>query len=416
MSSLTRVILSQLTPPAQRGNVLARERLDEALSQSLRYPLSIVCAGTGYGKTTSILGFISKLDIPVFWYSVSPSERDPKLFLANFFTAFNRGNHKYGQTALRLLLDSDAEGREAIIALVNALSEGLQTKALLVLDDFQSVEESDEIMKLIDWFINHLPANLHVLIASRIPLSFPSMSRWQAQGSLFEIGRDTLSFSVDEVEDLFHKVYHLNLDPQDVLKLHNRTEGWAVALQAVWHNLRSYPEGQLSLVLEDEKPISAGYLFDYLAEEVFDKQDNKRQTFLAHSSILQFLDSDTCDFLLDRTDTQDELYELFSEGLFLEQLQPGVYRFHHIFKNFLREQLQKNQDMAKELHRKVASYFIAHEDWQEAISHLLSAEDYPRVMQLLDDVGSKMLSRGLHQSVGYFVGQLPGFLLISKAE
>ncbi|HPL80921.1 MAG TPA: BTAD domain-containing putative transcriptional regulator [Anaerolineaceae bacterium] len=411
MSSLTRVILSQLTPPAQRGNVLARERLDEELSQSLRYPLSIVCAGTGYGKTTSILGFISKLDIPVFWYSISSAERDPKLFLANFFTAFNRGEHKYGQTALRLLLDSDAEGMEAIIALVNALSDGLQTKALLVLDDFQSVEESDEIMKLIDWFINHLPANLHVLIASRIPLSFPSMSRWQAQGSLFEIGRDALSFSVDEVEDLFHKVYQLSLEPQDVLKLHNRTEGWAVALQAVWHNLRSYPEGQLSSVLEDEKPISASYLFDYLAEEVFDKQNSKRQTFLAHCSILKFLDSDTCDFLLDRTDTQDELYELFSEGLFLEQLQPGVYRFHHIFKNFLREQLLKKPGLAKELHRKVASYFIAHEDWQEAISHLLSAEDYPRVMQLLDDVGSKLLSLGLHQSVGYFVGQLPGDLL-----
>jgi LuxR family maltose regulon positive regulatory protein len=396
MSSLTRVVLSQLTPPAQRGNVLARERLDDALKQALHYPLSIVCAGTGYGKTTSILGFVSKLDIPVFWYSISPAERDPKLFLANFFTAFNRGEYKFGQTALRLLLDSDAEGREAIIALVNALSEGLVSKALLVLDDFQSVEESDEIMKLIDWFINHLPANLHVLIASRIPLSFPSMSRWQAQGSLFEIGRDTLSFSVGEVEDLFHKVYQVKLEPQDVRKLHNRTEGWAVALQAVWHNLRSYPEGQLSSLLEDEKPISASYLFDYLAEEVFDKQEPQRQVFLAYCSILKFLESDTCDFLLDRTDTQDELHELFSEGLFLEQLQPGVYRFHHIFKNFLREQLHRKPGLAKDLHRKIASYYIAHEDWQEAISHLLLAEDYPRVMQLLDDVGNSLLSRGLH--------------------
>lgn len=411
MSSLTRVVLSQLTPPAQRGNVLARERLDDALKQSLHYPLSIVCAGTGYGKTTSILGFVSKLDIPVFWYSISPAERDPKLFLANFFTAFNRGEYKFGQTALRLLLDSDAEGREAIIALVNALSEGLESKALLVLDDFQSVEESDEIMKLIDWFINHLPANLHVLIASRIPLSFPSMSRWQAQGSLFEIGRDTLSFSVGEVEDLFHKVYQVKLEPQDVRKLHNRTEGWAVALQAVWHNLRSYPEGQLSSLLEDEKPISASYLFDYLAEEVFDKQEPQRQVFLAYCSILKFLESDTCDFLLDRSDTQDELHELFSEGLFLEQLQPGVYRFHHIFKNFLREQLHRKPGLAKDLHRKIASYYIAHEDWQEAISHLLLAEDYPRVMQLLDDVGNSLLSRGLHQSVGYFVGQLPEYLL-----
>ncbi|NLA80570.1 MAG: hypothetical protein GX853_07495, partial [Chloroflexi bacterium] len=116
MSSLTRVVLSQLTPPAQRGNVLARERLDQKLKQTLDYSLSIVCAGTGYGKTTSILSFIRKLDMPVFWYSISPAERDPKLFLANFFTAFNRGEIKYGQTALRLLLDSDAAGEETLIA------------------------------------------------------------------------------------------------------------------------------------------------------------------------------------------------------------------------------------------------------------------------------------------------------------
>ena len=407
MSSLTRVVLSQLTPPAQRGNVLARARLDQKLKQTLDYSLSIVCAGTGYGKTTSILSFIRKLDMPVFWYSISPAERDPKLFLANFFTAFNRGEIKYGQTALRLLLDSDAAGEETLIALVNDLSQTLTSKALLILDDFQSVEESDEIMKMMDWFINHLPVQLHVLIASRIPLSFPSMSRWQAQGNVLEIGREDLSFSLPEVDELFHDTYQMALEPDEVQKLYDRTEGWAVALQAVWHNLRSYPEGQLANVLEGEKTISASYLFDYLAEEVLEKQDPKRQTFLVHCSILQFLDSDTCDFLLDRSDTQDELLDLFGEGLFLEQLQPGVYRFHHVFKNFLREQLRKKPGLAKELHRKIASYFIAHEDWQEAISHLLLAEDYPRVTQLLDDVGSKLLQRGLHQSVGYFLGQLP---------
>ena len=415
MSSLTRVVLSQLTPPASRGNVLARERLDETLRQVLDYPLTIICAGTGYGKTTSILGFIQKLDIPVFWYSISPIERDPKLFLANLFTAFNRGDHKFGQIPLRLLSDADNEAQDMLIALVNSLSDGLQSPALLVLDDFQSVEESDEIMKLMDWFVNHLPANLHVLMSSRVPLNFPSMSRWQAQGAVFEMGREMLSFSVSEVEDLFQKAYQMDLAHDDIVRLQNRTEGWAVALQAAWHNIRAYPKGQLSAVLEDERPISAGYLFDYLAEEVLDKQDPDRQVFLTYCSILEFLESDICDFLLDRSDTQYELSDLFSEGLFLEQLQPGVYRFHYIFKTFLRAQLQKKSGLARDLHRKIASYFTAHEDWQEAISHLLRAGDYPRVTQILDDVGSRLLQRGLHQSVGYFLGQLPADLLNSYA-
>lgn len=394
---------------------MARERLDDALRNVLDYPLTVVCAGTGYGKTTSILDFIQKLTIPVFWYSVSPVERDPKLFLANFFTAFNRDETRYGQVALRLLAEADTDAQDMLISLVNSLSESLNSPALLVLDDFQSVEESDEIMKLMDWFINHLPSRLHVLISSRIPLNFPSMSRWQAQGNVFEIGRETLSFSLAEVEALFKRTYQLDLAHEDIVRLQNRTEGWAVALQAAWHNIRAYPKGQLSAVLEDESPISAGYLFDYLAEEVLDKQDPDRQIFLTHCSVLEFLESDICDFLLDRTDTQYELSDLFSEGLFLEQLQPGVYRFHHIFKTFLRAQLQKKPGLARDLHRKIASYFTAHEEWQEAISHLLHAGDFPRVCQILDDVGSQLLQRGLHQSVGYFVGQLPREMLAQYA-
>ena len=63
--------------------------------------------------------------------------------------------------------------------------------------------------------------------------------------------------------------------------------------------------------------------------------------------------------------------------------------------------------MKRELHRKIASYFIAHEYWERAIAHLLSAEDYPRVKQVMDDVGDKLLQSGLYHSLSFWLHEMP---------
>ncbi len=90
MTNRSQIILSQLTPPAQRANVLARERVNHILELSLNHALTILTAGTGYGKTTSILTFIQQRKEPVFWFSTSRNERDPRLFLSSLYTAFNQ--------------------------------------------------------------------------------------------------------------------------------------------------------------------------------------------------------------------------------------------------------------------------------------------------------------------------------------
>jgi ATP/maltotriose-dependent transcriptional regulator MalT len=86
------IILSQVTPPARRSNVLHRRRVSELLDDALNYPITILNAGTGYGKSIALLSFISDLKIPVFWFSVSATDRDETLFLSKFFSAFNQND------------------------------------------------------------------------------------------------------------------------------------------------------------------------------------------------------------------------------------------------------------------------------------------------------------------------------------
>jgi len=407
MTNRNQIILSKLTPPAQRSSILTRPRVQALFRDSLSFPLTIVTCETGYGKTTSALTLTQSLDTPVFWYTVSRNERDPRLFLTYLCSAFNQGEKKLGQPALRVLEDNQASFQECLIALLNSLSTGLTQPALLVLDDFQGMNESNEVLLMMDWFIEHLPANLHIMLLSRLALSFPSMNKWRIQGKLLELDKDSLCFTAAETHQLYNSTYQLDLDLEEMSLLQQRTEGWAIGLQVVWQSIKAFPEMSLNNLLDEDSGASLANLFAYLAEEVLDTQTDAHKEFLLNTSILQFLDSDTCDFLLDSQDSAATLSELYKSGLFIEQLKPDVLRYHHIFKEFLISRLNKNPEKAKALHRKVASYYSAHHYWERAIDHLISAGDFARIRQILDDVGDRLLQSGLKQSVHFWIEQIP---------
>lgn len=407
MTHRNQIILSQLTPPAQKSSILDRPRVLRLLKQSFDYPLTTLVTETGYGKTTSALSLIKSTGLPFFWYTVSRNERDPRLFLTYLCSTFNQQGYKIGLPALRVLEDSDLDLQECLVTLINAITSLLYEDALFVMDDFQSLNDSDEILGMMNWFIEHLPANLHLMILSRTQPEFPSINKWRVRGRLLEIDKDLLSFSVDETDQLYRSTYQLDLPKDNLARLHQRTEGWAIGLQVVWQSIKALPNTHLESLLEGESGSSLGNLFDYLADEVLDMQTQEQQDFLIKTSVLQFLDSNTCDFLLDRQNSTETLNELYRSGLFIEQLKPDVFRYHHIFREFLLSRLSRNEELKRGLHRKLASYFSAHHYWEQAISHLIYAGDFARLCQILDEVGERLLQSGLKQSVRYWLGKLP---------
>ncbi len=400
------IILSQLTPPAQRTHVLQRPRVVQALKHAIKYPLSIIEAGTGYGKSTAIISFISSLSRPVFWFTISGTDRDPKLFLAKFFSAFNQLGYAIGEKALRILDSPDSTPMEALIAFVNAVATQLNQEALIIVDDFHRVRDVKEIMRHIDWLIENLPKNLHMILATRHSLHFASMPKWHVKGSLHVIDKNVLTFTREEIGQLFKIQYQMDLSSEAVDQLFQKTEGWAIGLQMVWQTLQRNPEMSLKQVLEDDR-MSRTALFDYLAEEVMGRLETDLQGFLVRTSILSKLESASCDFLLNINNSDQLLRQVQSAGLFIEELRPGVYRYHQIFREFLLNRLQNDVKLKEELHRKIASYFRAHEYWEEAIYHLLSVGDYHQTNQILENIGEKLIKEGRHESINYWIQMIP---------
>jgi len=406
MSIRNLIILSQINPPAKRSRVLQRERVHQKLQRSLVYPITILEAGTGYGKSTAILSFLEQQDLPIYWFTISGTDRDPTLFLAKLFTAFNQRGLGIGNEALRILDMPDATQKEALISFLNAISQNITEDTLFIMDDFHRVGSVPEIMGFMDWMIENLPRNLHLIIATRHHLEFPSLNKWQVKGSLLSIDKEALTFTTVEVHQLFEEHYGITLPNQTIKNLLDKTEGWAIGLQMVWQTLQSNPGMDIQQVLEDDSS-SRSALFGYLAEEVLSGLAPDLQDFLIKTSILSKLDSATCDFLLTVEHSDRLLTQLHKTGLFIEELRPGVFRYHQMFREFLLTRLQRDMTQKTDLHRKAASYFRAHEYWEEAIFHLLSAHDYVQINQVLENIGEKMIADGRQESINYWIHEIP---------
>ncbi|OQY24089.1 MAG: hypothetical protein B6I34_03940 [Anaerolineaceae bacterium 4572_32.1] len=388
------VIHTKLVLPRARRYLLQRPSLSARLLEAQYYRLTIVQAGTGYGKTTALTSALRDAPLRVFWYSITESDQDPLLFLLHLIYAFRRHRPDFGGRALEIIQKTEALPRPyhpIINALSNELVSQEGSEAILVLDDYHLVNASTKINAIVDYFLEVLPPHLHLIISSRNRPALKSLARRRVKGDLLEINRQDIAFSTDEIETLFRTQYGLHLDSQQVQKLTTETEGWIMALQMIWQGLQSGVAGDLDQILA-ELPRSLQDLFAYLAQEVLARRPARIQNFLLRTSVLRHLDAAACDCLLGWEGSESLLHELDAEGFFLVQ-QGSDYRYHHLFHDFLRQQAATDAERWRDLHRQAAVYFQNKALAEEAIYHWLAALEHERAAELMVRASESLIER-----------------------
>ncbi|MAT40960.1 MAG: hypothetical protein CL609_01370 [Anaerolineaceae bacterium] len=399
------IIQSQLVPPRNRQGILNRERISQLLSEILDYPLTIVQAGTGYGKSTELAKMAGL--VPLFyWYSVREADRDAFLFLANLFASFSQLEHEWGQLALDSLEnDPQTVHKDLLRPLLNEITLGLRGEAILVLDDFHLVADIPEIEELVTYLIDYSPPGLHIVLSSRKIPNYKALPRWRVKGAVKIINRTDLAFTKEEVLALFRDQYHYNITSDQANRLLMETEGWAIALQMVWQNLQSGSES-VDHVLR-LRPITLEALFDYLATEVLERLSSDMQDFLVTAAVLNQIEPEILNVLLGMDSSEQKLRFVQESGLFISSVGEDVYQFQNLFHDFLKSRLWSNPEKAKLLHRQSADYFLQKERYEAAIYHLLEAEDFKKAGNLIVQIGPNMIFMGRLDGLLAWIQRLP---------
>ncbi|MEW6230938.1 MAG: BTAD domain-containing putative transcriptional regulator [Chloroflexota bacterium] len=407
------VAKARLRPPRLKRQTLSRPRLNHRLAQALDYPLTVVQAGPGYGKSTLLAAFLAGRPESCFWYTVTERDADPLVFFLHIIYAFRQRYPTIGDKALSALQKDHGvvvAWHQAGDLLVNDLFERLPGESFLVLDDYHLVQHLPEINAMAEYFIDGLPRHLHVLLSTRHRPGLKGMAKWRARREVLEITEGDLAFTPEEIEALFRTQYGIALTQAQVEALALETEGWIIALQMIYQGMQTSKAESPDRLL-GRSSGSLENVFAYLAQEVLRKLDTETQEFLLRTAVLRRLEPEVCDQLLERSDSRAVLELLEEEGLFTLPQGDGSYRYHHVFHEFLMERVEKDATTWARLHQKAATIFEALDDTEEALYHYFTASDLSQAARLLENMADVLIQHGRLSTLGSWIDRLPRSVL-----
>ncbi len=378
------LIETKLHVPRRRRGVVVRPRLAERLSRAEESSLTLVSAPAGFGKTTLLTEWLATLPTQkrsVAWLSLDERDNDPALFWTYLVAALRTVAPEVGAGTLALLQSPQSSLDAVLATLVNDLSS-LSDDLVLVLDDYHVIE-GPEVHDGMAFLVEHLPPQVHLVIAGRADPGLP-LARMRGRGDLVEVRAADLRFTAEEAAAYLNGSMGLTLTAGDVAALDERTEGWIAALQLAALSMQG--RGDIASFLADFAGDDR-YIVDYLAEEVLQRQPEQVRTFLLQTSILSRLTGPLCDAVTGTTGGKALLDALDRANLFLVPLDDRRrwYRYHHLFADVLQVHLQAEQpDAVAGLHRRAGDWYERNGARPEAIHHALAGGDAARAADLVE--------------------------------
>ena len=389
-------------PPIIRG-LIDRPALVEQLNNGIDYPITLVIAPAGYGKTTLICTWLypeaagqgeTASSLPSAWLSLDDNDSDLNIFLRYVIAALRSIFSDACETTL-MLLQANRQLSPAVLytTFCNELEE-LPGEVILVLDDYQFIH-GDAVHNLLVRLGRHWPKPLHLVLISRIdpPLPLPSL---RAKGMIREFRTQHLRFSSQETTAYLSQAQFASLNQKALHILEERFEGWPAGLHLAALSLRSASSQESILsALSSEDANITGYLLD----EVLTQQLPAIHSFLLKTSVLDRFCAALCEEIIEEVDDHWNVRACLDwiehSDLFLIPLdnRREWYRYHHLFQELLQQRLSAEilpEEVAR-LHRLASAWFEKNGLLDEALHHALIVGDL--------DLAARQMVGGLRDAV-----------------
>jgi LuxR family maltose regulon positive regulatory protein len=411
------VLKPKLRAPLPRPEQLVRRRLLTFLSNSLNRKVSVISAPTGYGKTTLLAHWrqIEEAEMPFAWVTLDEQDND-LIRLWRHIVESLRQVVPAEDFGADVLTGMSVRGQDfvgsVIPTLINELAE-LPHQVVLVLDDYQFITEEDA-HESVAFFVEHLPENVHLVISSRSDPPLP-LGRLRAMGEMNEIRTEQLAFSEEEAECLLNDKLELDIGPDDLSVLLERTEGWPAGIYLASLSLQNKEDKHAFI---ESFRGSNRYIVGLLGEEVLAGLTKEVRRFLLETSILRMMNGPLCDAVTGREDSAGLLRELARSNLFVISLdeQGEWYRYHHLFSELLLYELRSSRpDLVPTLRKRASVWLEGAGYFEGAVRQAIAVTDYERVGLLIARHWYGYVSAGQTATVERWLESLPEEMIIHDA-
>jgi len=385
------------------GSIISRvnapwdnQKLIEKFSWLDKNTLTIIEAKMGYGKTINLANFLKdKYDENSYWYRIKRDNVTEFEFWRKLIKILNFKSdvdmEKINQLLGRLE-ERELEAEDFLEEFCQSIYDVVVDDTFWIIDDFHKLSLNSGFINALQLFIEMIPAQLHLVIISRRAIDLPKLAYWQITGIAMKIEEGLFNLDISQVEDFLINYYRLNLTYKEIKKIYKLTEGWMIILDLAARRLK---DGlKLDKLLSDEGDF--GLIFDYFNYEVLTPLTNDKlflTEFLFKTSILSNFSIKFCNDFLNINNSQEIINELLEQGVFIFKVNNDIYKYHNIFKRFLKVKASQIYDLDL-LKQRAKKIYLQNDRDIDFVDYILDNGSKEEIIEMIINRGESWLEEG----------------------
>lgn len=388
--------------PQRPAHLVPRKRLTELVNMIVERRLVTISAPAGYGKTSLLIDFAhSAPSLPICWYTLDHFDKDPWVFLAYLVAAIEQQFPDAAKQTKALLAN---QGRVPFTAATAALVQdvyAIERDFVIIIDDWHLVDPVVDINDLVAYVLLRCP-RCHFILASRTYPGLPDLMLLAARRQMSGLDEEHLRFTDVEAAAVLEAEYRTTVPLERVTTLVDQSNGWITGVLLTFQATAAPVPTLAPVGGRAERQI-----YQFLAEQVFDRQPPEVRAFLLESAFLDELTPERCDQVFGRTDSGLLLDTLLRNHIFVSQINSGVLRYHPLFREFLLEHFRKIDAQGyRATVRRVADFYAAQEQWALAFEGYVAAGDLQAAQRVVTAGGEQMYMSGRLETLEHWFAAL----------
>ena len=342
------------------------ELITEAMNGLLDYPLTIVEAPMGYGKTTFMRETLKNIDADILWQKVYDDS------ISGFWKGFCRqlGEVDSGRSLSLAALGfpNDSTTRYEALSLIEEIE--LQKDTVLVIDDYHAVA-CPETNHFIEFLVNNEIPYLHLILIARYT-GLQGIEELMLKGYLLHIKKEAFEFSNKDIKAYYH-LCGIYLKEHEARMLCALTEGWISALYLIMLN---YQENGSLDTSKDIGKLIENAVYRHFSEEI--------KIMLLSLCIFEGFNLEQAVYVSKNENAKSLLAEVISKNAFVKyDSSSKTYQIHNIFMNFLQEEFE-NRNIQNDLYQRAAQWFLKIGDYNLAQYYFYLCKDFENIYLTLE--------------------------------
>ena len=343
------------------------DRMMESLGNPLFYPLTIVEAPMGYGKTTLIMEYLKRNQIRTHMLRVYNKSTD--IFWRAFAAQVANVDEDCAKCVLSLGLPNDAITMYEILSRFSGIQ--LQSETVILIDDYHLLENSD-LNTFFECLSESMPSHLHIILTARFT-NFKRSEELALKACMKHITKETFEWNCDEISKYFSRC-GISLKQEQGEYLYSTTEGWISAIKLLMLEYAS--KNHFSTV---------GSIFNLIETAVYLPLEKEKKEFLLSMCLFDSFTLPQAKYMCPDSSAVIILSDLIKNNIFVTyERSSKTYTVHRIFLDFLREELDKQTGRKIALYKNAADWFMTSEDYQKARDYYFLCEDFDGLLTALE--------------------------------